>query len=194
MSLHYLGISFGGQILMIAAVVVAALAAALAVRRRSNWVFGLNPAATCLALGSLVAIGISTLTPRTNAWVGGTVQLIPLHTLRGYLHRPIDLLIYAGGNVALFVPLGLFVYLALGRWVWRSTAACALISVCVELLQLHIWSRSSDVDDVISNTLGGLLGALAGYAVLRLIRNRRTPTAPDADPQPQPQAVGSRAS
>jgi glycopeptide antibiotics resistance protein len=208
-SLHYLSNGFGAQILTVALIAVAGAAAAFAVRRRANWIFGLNPAATCLALGSLAAVGVSTLTPRSNAnpRSAGEVQLVPLATVRSFLDRPADLLIYIGGNVALFVPLGFFIYLALGpqalggrvagRRVLISTVICAAVSVCVEILQLGIWSRSSDVDDVLTNTAGGLLGALAALAVLRLYRSRRPAPPPEQGPPPSEtavQAVGSRAS
>jgi glycopeptide antibiotics resistance protein len=56
--------------------------------------------------------------------------------------------------------------------VFASTFLCALGSISVEILQLPVWSRSTDIDDVLTNTLGGLLGALAGVVVLRLIRRR----------------------
>jgi VanZ family protein len=169
-ALHQFSSGFGGQLIVAALIVVFALVAAFLVRGRRPWVLGMNPSAACLALGSLAVIAVSTLTPRSNAFTGGSIQLVPFHTLRAYRWQPADLLIYAGGNVALFAPLGFFLYLALRRWVWRTTIACALVSITVEILQIPIWSRSTDIDDVITNTLGGFAGAVLGAIVLYLAR------------------------
>ena len=79
---------------------------------------------------------------------------MPLRTIRGYVWdygTAESVALYVLGNVALFVPLGLFLHLALRRSVLLTTAAGMLASVAVEILQLPIWSRSTDVDDVILN-------------------------------------------
>ena len=220
MSLSNFASNFGGQVLVVALIVMLAAVAAFLVRRRRGWIFAVNPAATCLAVGSLAAIAVSTLTPRSNAGSSsGHVQLVPLATLRQYLNHPADLLIYVGGNIAMFIPLGFFLYLALAahrdngrpitavggmlRWSLISTVACAVVSAGVEVLQVPIWSRSSDVDDVLTNTFGGLLGAVAGVVALYLIRSwsarRPTSSRPGrSDQKPEDPAeryaVGSRAS
>jgi hypothetical protein len=164
---------FSVQLLAIVLVGLVSLAAGFAVRDR-RWWFGLDPAAGCLAFGSAVAILIGTVTPRGTGSGEGELQLVPLRTLRSYRYDHSDLLIYLLGNVVLFIPLGFFVYLTLRRRVLATTALCALVSIGVEILQLPIWTRSSDVDDVLTNTAGGFLGALAGFLVLRLYRAVRT--------------------
>jgi hypothetical protein len=187
--------NFGGQLLIIALVVLVVSAAAYALRRRPDWIVGvrgrrvaLNPAATCLMLGAGAAIAVGTLTPQSGATSRGFLQLVPLHTVRGYADSPSELLIYLGGNVALFVPLGFFLYLAVRRWVVGCTAFCGLVSVAVEITQIPIWSRSTDVDDVLTNTFGGLLGVLAAWLVLPVLRRRRAApgatAAPDEDRVP----------
>ena len=182
-------------------VVAIALAAALAVRHQRPWTrFRLVPAATCLAVGSGLAIAIATLTPRGDATSPGRIELMPLHTLRFYRFADnfgpysgrvqSDLLVYVVGNVALFVPLGFFLYLAVRRRFALVVLACGLTSVAVEILQLPIWSRSTDIDDVLTNTAGGFLGALAAAVVLQLFRQ-------SSDEEPEAEvtyAVGSRAS
>lgn len=69
-------------------------------------------------------------------------------------------------NVLLFVPLGLFLPL-----LWRSfhrpkqtVLAGACLSLAIELLQL-LNLRTTDVDDLICNTLGSLVGYLILYYV-----------------------------
>jgi hypothetical protein len=176
---------YGIQLVVIAVIVMVSLVAALVLRHDGWWPGGLEPASTCLAVGSVLAILTGTLTRRGNARSSGKVQLEPLHTLRIYRYDHSDLLFYLIGNIALFIPLGFFLYLALRRRFAAVVMICGLTSVGVEILQLPIWSRSSDVDDVLTNTFGGFVGALAGLVVLRLIRNRR-PNHPQEPPSGAP--------
>jgi hypothetical protein len=181
---------FTVQMLDIGLIVLVSILAAFGVRHRRPWVLGLDPVTTCLALGSSLAILVATVSRRGDGQVPGEVQLVPLKTLRDYRYDPSDLLIYLIGNVALFIPLGFFLYLALRRWLIGTTVFCALFSVGVEILQVPIWSRSSDIDDVLTNTVGGFLGALAGFVVLRLYRAIR----PTGHGPIRHYAAGSRAS
>jgi hypothetical protein len=175
---------YGMQLVVISVIVMISLVAALVLRHDGWWPRGLEPASTCLAVGSVLAILTGTLTRRANARSSGKVQLVPLRTLRGYRYDHSDLLFYLVGNIALFVPLGFFLYLALRGRFARVVAITGLVSIGVEILQVPIWSRSSDVDDVLTNTIGGFLGALAGLVLLRLIRNRRPQQQPPDRPQP----------
>jgi glycopeptide antibiotics resistance protein len=70
-------------------------------------------------------------------------------------------------NVLLFLPLGLFLMQSLRRppgWreVLAATAAGALLSCGIELLQFYDRSRQTTLSDVYSNTAGACLGAVAG--------------------------------
>ena len=69
------------------------------------------------------------------------------------------------GNLAMFAPFGFFPALLWGkpRW-WKSAVIGLSVSSCVECIQLFI-GRSSDINDVILNTLG----ALAGYWIYLLL-------------------------
>ena len=75
------------------------------------------------------------------------------------------------GNVIMFVPLGYFV-----PTVWvkcRSLLRCLLVSalmiVCVEILQLFTLLGSCDVDDLILN----LVGVILGYGLCRLSHRKK---------------------
>ena len=176
--MHDLERDFTVQLINIAVIVIVSVAAAFGVRHRrpwnlGPWASGLDPVASCLALGSLLAILVGTVSRRGDGRAAGGVQLVPLRTLRSYHYDLSDLVIYLIGNVALFIPLGFFGYLALRRLI-AATALCTLVSVGVEILQVPIWTRSSDIDDVITNTTGGLVGALAGVVVLFGYRAVRT--------------------
>ncbi len=89
--------------------------------------------------------------PRLN-WV-------PFVNLFDYTRRR-TLLTNVLGNMALFLPSGFLLPLAYPRLnrLWKAILTGVVMSLCIELLQLPISSRVSDVDDLILNTLGFLLG------------------------------------
>ncbi len=62
------------------------------------------------------------------------------------------------GNILIFMPIGLFAGLLADkpRW-WKGTLWAFGLSLFIEFFQLFV-SRGTDVDDLILNTLGGLLG------------------------------------
>lgn len=72
------------------------------------------------------------------------------------------------GNALMFVPIGFFPALLWrrGRW-WKSALAAGGASLFVELWQLFI-DRSSDINDLILNTLGGLAGFWLYWLLSRL--------------------------
>lgn len=63
-------------------------------------------------------------------------------------------------NVLLFIPLGAI--LSQIRPVWRTALIPVLISMVVELLQYITARGLLETDDIISNSLGGLIGVTAG--------------------------------
>lgn len=72
-------------------------------------------------------------------------------------------------NVAMLVPFGLLLPMAfprLRRW-WKTALWVAGFILCVETAQYFI-GRSADVDDLIMNTLGGVLG----YGLFALLDKR----------------------
>lgn len=102
--------------------------------------------------------------PALTWWM---VNLVPLRTIIE-LARPehvTQAVRQLVGNIVMFVPLGLLLP-ALGaryRSFGRLTVAALTASISIELLQLilrlaGVMSRSIDVDDVILNTVGALIG------------------------------------
>ncbi len=94
------------------------------------------------------------------------------------------LLVDVVGNLLLFVPVGLTVAAAHpGRTRRRrflvATAVALVLSAGIETAQLWMPSRASDVDDVLFNTTGAMLGAALGILVPRPRprgRRRATPS------------------
>ncbi len=64
------------------------------------------------------------------------------------------------GNIALFVPFGFLVpFVFKNRTGFKKVVlAAALVSLCFELYQFITHTGEADVDDIILNTLGGMMG------------------------------------
>ena len=101
------------------------------------------------------------------------VNLIPFINLQQYQSG--DMWLNLLGNILLFVPTGAilpFVYKRLDSF-GKVVLAGACMSVCIELLQLPFFQRTTDVNDVILNTIGCALG-YGVYIFCKLMRARWT--------------------
>ena len=104
-------------------------------------------------------------------------NLVPFHTLRIYLDN-----LGSGfwmrnlfGNLGLLFPLGLLGPIALpalDRW-WRPALVALCYSATIELIQLFITDRSADIDNVIVNVAGAMLGFAVFSLTLRRIVSSR---------------------
>ena len=83
-------------------------------------------------------------------------------------------------NLLLFLPVGFFAAL----W-WRSRPSPIIwaaglaftASVAIEMTQLELpINRAASIHDVMFNTLGGLVGAMVGVLVVRIVRRSRFST------------------
>ncbi len=89
------------------------------------------------------------------------------------------LFIDVAGNIAVFLPFGAALALALSgaplrkrQW-WQLAAAGCALSTGIELAQLAVPGRVTDIDDVILNVLGTLIGGALMSALLYLKRIRK---------------------
>ena len=95
------------------------------------------------------------------------VNLFPLVNLFDYDNKR-DLLLNVIGNVAMFIPSGIvlpIIYRRLDTFV-KVLLASGSISLCIEMMQLPFSVRASDIDDLILNTAGVMLG----YGIYALVR------------------------
>ena len=87
----------------------------------------------------------------------------------GMITGPIDTML----NVILFVPMGLFLPLLYKKY--NSIKAVAItgfmFSLSVEMVQMFGWG-SSDINDLITNTIGACLGYLISKVLLKLVPNK----------------------
>lgn len=86
-------------------------------------------------------------------------------------------------NVLLFVPLGMYLRATWRRGAIGATAVGAVVSLTIEIAQLTanfgtapFVYRIFDVDDIMNNTVGALLGWVVASAVLALRQARRVAT------------------
>jgi hypothetical protein len=190
-------VTIGGAGVMVLGALAAAVAAVLlatALRRRVGTASAVSIAGL---LWSLVAIALVTLVPtrpdvgivpadsRSEAcsWdyggpSGGAFEVFGLD------QRTL--------NVLLFVPAGLFLVLAVGRW-WSGLllaplglAALAAYSLAIELTQLQLarLDRACDVTDVVDNVLGAGIGFVLGVLLLPVVRPWRGRRPPSPPPPP----------
>ena len=74
------------------------------------------------------------------------------------------------GNIAMFIPVGLawpFCFKKLDG-IGKVVLAGAGFSLLIELSQLFFYERGSDIDDLITNTTGVLIGATVYFMIIRV--------------------------
>ncbi|MQS07777.1 VanZ family protein [Streptomyces sp. IF17] len=143
------------------------LVAVRAARSRPGWT-GRHAATRLMAAGYAAAVASITIFPIVAGY-GMYANRTPWYDMI----NPIPLLVIDlsfAPNVIMFMPLGFLLPLLSGRArsAGRVTLLCALASASIETTQCLSYilfnnGRSVDVNDLIANTLGGLLG----YLVLR---------------------------
>jgi len=145
-----------------------ALVAALPALRRRRWDRAVRVASVVLLAGGILAVLSTTL--RGSSTPTGQINLVPgagIPELLGEDYR--NAAENVVGNVLLFLPLGFFAIIVTGWRIAQVTLVGAAMSVCIELTQLVLGDRWVDVDDVLLNTFGTFVGALAAVAAFRLV-------------------------
>ena len=136
-----------------------------------------------LAFAGMVAFAVAlakvTLTPSAASVPLTHPNLRPGDSIRDYLGQPhlTDTVKQLGGNILLGVPFGVLlpVLFPRARGALRVGVATALVMVLVELVQgALITGRAFDIDDVILNCSGAVIGyLLLGLKLGRVVHPRR---------------------
>ncbi|MEV0126552.1 VanZ family protein [Streptomyces sp. NPDC050703] len=139
--------------------------------------------AMLVAFAGMVAFAVVlarlTLEPSAASEALTHSNFTPGDSIRDYLAQPgfRDTVKQIGGNILLGVPFGMLlpVLLPRTRGLLRVALATALTMVLVELAQgAFVTGRTFDIDDVILNTTGALLGyLLLGRRLGRAVHPRR---------------------
>jgi glycopeptide antibiotics resistance protein len=75
------------------------------------------------------------------------------------------------GNVLIFIPLGVYVsWFRRRAAIWPAMLMIASVSVAVEIIQGVIAVGASDIDDVILNCVGGIIGILIFRLLSAILR------------------------
>ncbi|MFD8511866.1 VanZ family protein [Streptomyces antimycoticus] len=114
-------------------------------------------------VGFAAALAKATLVPQPGSVDLVHTNLHPGRSLRAYIDQPAfrDTVKQIGGNVLLGAPFGVLLPMLLpkARGAVRVVVVTALVMVAVETVQgLIVEGRAFDIDDVILNTTGALLG------------------------------------
>ena len=110
----------------------------------------------------------------------GQTNLIPFKTIASYLrgdHGWLFGVVNLVGNVALFAPIGFLVPFAVPNLTWRgSLALAAAVGLAFEGLELAFQAGEFDVDDLILNALGVMVGFAFAQSSLRWRPGRKRST------------------
>lgn len=126
-------------------------------------------------------VGLVTLTPAASAPipVGLAERVLDAFHRRGYLEVVTVDRVEFLANIAMFVPIGVFLLLLVGaeRW-WLALLLPFFLTAFIETAQRDIPGRISDPRDVLANTVGGMAGVVLAMiltlpATLRRQRRRR---------------------
>lgn len=126
-----------------------------------------RPVIALLLLAWLAVIAVATLTDRTSGTLPLKPEVLPFHSYRSVLNGESKEILRSNFmNVVLFFPVGLLGYELLPK-TWKRfrkllliTLVFALIGAGIEVCQYCFALGQAEVDDVIHNTLGALIGAL----------------------------------
>lgn len=140
-----------------------------------------HPFLSLMSLAYLGFVGWLTLTPGSEAPTSSDLVLRVLARLQRY--DELSWLTYDRAehlaNIALFVPVGLFLLLLVGtRFWWVAAAGAFALTSAIETAQRSIPGRVPDERDIAANTMGALIGIAVGVvltlpATLRRQRARR---------------------
>lgn len=98
----------------------------------------------------------------------GTNNLVPFKEILRYNITSSLFVKNVLGNILLFVPFGLFTsYIVKNKTVFPTAILTFLVSCSIEFAQMCI-GRTADVDDVILNTIGGIVGYIIYYVFMRI--------------------------
>ncbi|KOR24979.1 VanZ family protein [Clostridium sp. L74] len=101
----------------------------------------------------------------TNRYFSRTLNLIPFCDIFNGIYNGLDI----WGNIILFIPLGIYVnMISKNSRVYKSICKIFSISLIFEVSQYVFGIGASDITDIITNTIGGIVG-IGIYMVIKEI-------------------------
>lgn len=144
-----------------------------------------HPVLALLTGGYLAFVAWLTLTPQAYAsdHIAIIYRVLAAVHRHGYLLAIDDRRLEFLANIALFVPVGMFLMLLFGtRLWWLALGASFAMTTAIEIAQRSIPGRVPDERDLLANGLGAVIGVLVALvltapAALRRRRRRRAKAA-----------------
>ena len=109
----------------------------------------------------------------SSDYIQNRTNLTLLKTIKLYLRSANSIsVVNILGNIVAFIPMGLFAGIPFKkkRDIFLCAITIALISLLFETIQLLFMVGSFDVDDILLNTIGGVIG----FLIIRTIRRGRS--------------------
>lgn len=140
-----------------------------------------HPLLSLLTVAYLAFVGWLTLTPQAYAseHIAIIYRVLDVFHRHGYLLAIDDSRLEFLANIALFVPVGMFLMLLFGtRLWWLAVLASFALTGAIEFAQRSIPGRVPDERDLVANGLGAVVGVLVALvltapAAVRRRRQRR---------------------
>ena len=131
----------------------------------------------CLVIYVNIILQLTLLGRKDGSRIGFELQPFQYFFSSGSTYKKMAL-IYSFLNILLFVPYG-FLY-SFGKWMQKKFRIQLLLSflialgssLVIEMLQLITQRGYYEVEDLICNTLGGLIGTLCWYIIV-IVKRRR---------------------
>jgi glycopeptide antibiotics resistance protein len=130
--------------------------------------FRRHPLLSALTFGYLALVGWITLGPQPldtqdQRLLSRILSFFGNHDATKWINYN---LVEFSANIAMFVPLGLFFLLLLGRKrAWLAMLLGVTLTVGIETAQIFIAGRVSDPRDVLANSTGTLIGVIAALII-----------------------------
>lgn len=118
-------------------------------------------------LSTLFIVSLTMFPVATTLITSPEFNLIPFKTIISFLKNKniIDICANIIGNTLLFIPLGFFAHIKFKGNFNKTLKLCICSTIFVECIQIVLPMRLTDVDDLILNTLGGLIGILIAQTI-----------------------------
>lgn len=98
------------------------------------------------------------------------INLIPFRTMSPYLENITETYAFKNiaANIVIFIPLGFFISNKNPKNVFKALIICLGVILSIELIQLFFKIGFFDVDDIILNFIGSLLGVFISLFVRKM--------------------------
>lgn len=102
---------------------------------------------------------------------GRVINLIPL--LGSFDAGGVIRFVEIRNNILVFIPLGIYICMLKAKWSFAKKAlAIAVLTLAFEITQFIFAIGRADITDVLSNTLGGVIGIGIYALAFRLLKGR----------------------